>query len=94
MKPDDDGLPLVYVFSTCTDSIRLMPCMQHDKTKPEDLDTDAEDHIADEWRYGCMSRPMPKLLGAPKKKAPHPLSLDGMAPIILPPRESSAYVVV
>lgn len=95
MKPDGDGLPMVYVFSTCTDSIRLMPCMQHDKVKPEDLDTDAEDHIADEWRYACMSRPMPRLLGAPNRpKKPHPLSMDGMAPIVLPMRESQGYVVV
>jgi len=25
--------------------------------RQEDLNTDAEDHAADDWRYGCMSRP-------------------------------------
>lgn len=52
-----DGRPMLYAFSTCTDSIRTIPMLQHDPVKPEDLDTSAEDHAADEWRYACMSRP-------------------------------------
>jgi hypothetical protein len=54
---DDDGLPMAVCFSTCTDSIRTIPALQHDPDHPEDLDTNGEDHAADEWRYGCMSRP-------------------------------------
>ena len=54
---DGDGRPMLYVFSTCTDFIRTVPSLQHDPDKPEDLDTEGEDHIADEARYGCMSRP-------------------------------------
>lgn len=54
---DDDGLPMIVCFSTCTDSIRTIPALQHDPDRPEDLDTDMEDHAADDWRYGCMSRP-------------------------------------
>jgi hypothetical protein len=54
---DGDGNPMVVCFSTCVDSIRTIPALQHDQSKPEDLDTDAEDHAADEWRYACMSRP-------------------------------------
>jgi len=57
MKGDGDGRPMIYTFSTCTDSIRTIPALQHDPDKPEDLDTDGEDHAADEWRYACMSRP-------------------------------------
>ena len=49
--------PMVYCFSTCVDSIRTIPSLQHDPDKAEDLDTEAEDHAADEWRYACMSRP-------------------------------------
>lgn len=49
--------PMLYVFSTCRDFIRTVPMIQHDTSRPEDLDTDAEDHVADEARYGCMSRP-------------------------------------
>lgn len=52
-----DGAPMLYVADTCTNFIRTVPVLQHDATKAEDLDTEAEDHIADEARYGCMSRP-------------------------------------
>ena len=30
----------------------------YDEHKPEELDTEGEDHAADEWRYFCMSRPI------------------------------------
>lgn len=56
-KGDDDGNPMVVTFSTCLDSIRTIPALQHDKVRPEDVDTDGEDHAADEWRYACNSRP-------------------------------------
>lgn len=52
-----DGDPMVRCFSTCIDSIRTIPALQHDTNKPEDLDTEGEDHAADDWRYGHMSRP-------------------------------------
>lgn len=52
-----DGVPMIYCFTTCRDSIRTIPVLQHDERRPEDLDTSAEDHAADEWRYACMSRP-------------------------------------
>jgi hypothetical protein len=57
---DGDGLPMIVCFSTCTDSIRTIPALQHDDNRPEDLDSDMEDHAADDWRYGCMSRPWVK----------------------------------
>jgi hypothetical protein len=49
--------PMLYVFSTCRDLIRTLPSLQHDNNRPEDVDTDGEDHIADEVRYACLSRP-------------------------------------
>jgi hypothetical protein len=54
---DNDGHPMLVVFSTCIDTIRTLPVLQHDPDRPEDLDTTAEDHAADEIRYACMSRP-------------------------------------
>jgi len=51
------GRPMIYTFSTCRDSIRTIPVLQHDPDRAEDLDTESEDHAADEWRYACMSRP-------------------------------------
>jgi hypothetical protein len=53
----DGERPMIYCFSTCRDSIRTIPVLQHDDDRPEDLNTESEDHAADEWRYGCMSRP-------------------------------------
>ena len=53
----ENGKPMIYCFSTCVASIRTIPVLQHDPARAEDLDTTAEDHAADDWRYGCMSRP-------------------------------------
>jgi hypothetical protein len=53
----DGENPMLYVFSTCRDLIRTLRALQHDPDRPEDLDTAAEDHAADECRYACMSRP-------------------------------------
>ena len=55
---DHNGYPQMYVFSTCRDFIRTIPTLMYDEHKPEDLDSDGEDHAADEWRYFCMSRPI------------------------------------
>ncbi len=53
----ENETPMLHVMDTCRDFIRTVPVLQHDPDKAEDLDTDAEDHIADEARYACMSRP-------------------------------------
>lgn len=54
MTFDENGRPLMYVFNTCKNFIRTIPLLQYDENKVEDLDTDGEDHIADETRYLCM----------------------------------------
>ena len=53
----EDGRPMLYFFSTCRDTIRTLPALQHDDKRPEDVDTDGEDHAADETRYACAARP-------------------------------------
>lgn len=60
-----DGQPMIYTFDTCIDSVRTIPLLQHDETHPEDIDTDMEDHAADDWRYACMSRPWIKPVEKP-----------------------------
>lgn len=55
---DDNGYPRMYVFDNCKGFIRTVPGLMYSETRPEDLDTAGEDHIADEWRYMCMSRPI------------------------------------
>lgn len=52
-----DGRPMIYFFNTCVDSIRTIPALQHDQDRTEDVNSDSEDHAADECRYACMSRP-------------------------------------
>jgi hypothetical protein len=64
---DEEG-PMLAVFDTCRDFIRTVPVLQHDPMRPEDLDTTAEDHIADETRYACLSRPfIPRRAPAPTR---------------------------
>lgn len=53
----EDSKPMIYFFSTCVHTIRTLPALQHDVLRPEDVDTEAEDHAPDETRYACMSRP-------------------------------------
>jgi len=64
----DDDTPMIYTFTTCVDSIRTIPLLQHDESNPEDLDSDMEDHAADEWRYACMSRPWVRVIDGERKK--------------------------
>lgn len=46
-----DQPPRLKVFSTCVDLIRTLPSLVHDKHNPLDVDSDGEDHAADELRY-------------------------------------------
>ena len=55
---DEDGYPKMYVFNNCRDFIRTIPLLCYDEHKVEDLDTSMEDHVADEWRYFLMTRPI------------------------------------
>ena len=64
---DSNGYPRCYIFSNCKGFIRTIPLLQYDDHRPEDLDTDGEDHIADEWRYLCMARPIAPLREIPQK---------------------------
>ena len=63
------GRPMAYCFSTCADSIRTIPVLQHDPNVAEDLDTTSEDHAADDWRYACMSRPWIRQVAEPRPDA-------------------------
>ncbi len=73
-----DGRPMIYTFSTCTDSIRTIPVLQHDASRAEDVDTHTEDHAADEWRYAVMSRPWTAPVPRPKPNVAAPVTFDAM----------------
>ena len=49
--PESAGL---WVFENCVDWIRTVPVLQRDSKNPDDVDTDSEDHAADETRYAIM----------------------------------------
>ena len=70
-KFDEEGYAKLYIFDNCKDSIRVIPLMMYDEHKPEDLDTDLEDHILDSIRYFCMSRPIAPREVIEKKKPMH-----------------------
>lgn len=57
LRGNADGHPMIFFSEHCRDLIRTLPMMQHDEHRPEDLDTDAEDHAVDDARYACLSRP-------------------------------------
>lgn len=65
---DSNGRPRMYVFDNCKDFIRTIPLLVYDEHKVEDVDTDLEDHIADEWRYAAMSRPVKPLRPVARRK--------------------------
>jgi hypothetical protein len=54
---DADERPMLLLFSSSRDLIRTLPALQHDDARPEDVDTDMEDHAPDSLRYACLSRP-------------------------------------
>jgi hypothetical protein len=65
-----DGRPMIYCFSNHADSIRTIPALQHDPVRPEDVNTESEDHAGDEWRYACMSRPFVRVPATPARSVP------------------------
>lgn len=74
---DDNGIPMMYIFDTCKAFIRTLPELIYDEHKPEDVDTDGEDHCFDEVRYLCQMNPITPPVRAPKAPAPYdPLSTD------------------
>jgi hypothetical protein len=46
--------PGMFIFDTCRHFIRTVPSLPRDEKDPDDVDTDAEDHVGDESRYRCL----------------------------------------
>ena len=65
---DENGYSRMYIFSNCHAFIRTIPLLVYDKYRVEDLDTGMEDHVADETRYFCMSRPVSPLRPVEQKQ--------------------------
>lgn len=74
LRPAADGIPWLTVSPNCRYLIRTMPLAQSDKSNPEDVDTNGDDHALDTLRYGAMSRPSPS---AKASKPPLPRGAAG-----------------
>ena len=77
MRFDENGIPMMYVFSNCKAFIRTIPTLIYDANRPEDVDSKLEDHCYDEFRYLCMENPMkPVKIPDKKPKIYNPLDDD------------------
>jgi hypothetical protein len=45
--------PGLFVSALCAQFLRTVPVLPRDEKDPDDVDTEAEDHVADETRYRC-----------------------------------------
>ena len=66
--------------SDCRDFIRTIPTLTADPMKPDDVLKQGEDHIGDETRYMCMSRPMKQEKPKPKRPSNDPLRFHDLVP--------------
>jgi|LGOV01.1.fsa_nt_gb hypothetical protein len=73
---DDRGIPMMYIFNNCTDTIRTFPILQTAERDIEDIDTTKEDHIYDEVRYLCMLNPIAPRNNEIEIKPYNPLNAD------------------
>jgi len=55
------GEPGLVIFNNCRNLISQLPSIPLDRNNPEDVDTNAEDHLYDALRYGIMTRPRSNL---------------------------------
>ena len=70
LRFDENGRPKLQVFNTCREFIRTVPTLPYSTKKPEDIDSDAEDHIYDECRYVCMDHPIAATKKPPREYKP------------------------
>ena len=84
---DENGYAMMYVFEGCKAFIRTMPLLMYDDHRPEDLDTEGEDHVADEVRYMCMARPIKPVMSV----AAEPVWSDPLNQMEKPERHDRIY---
>ena len=65
-----NGVPLLQIYSSCNHFIRTVPSLVIDPNNVEDVDTDSEDHCADEACHILMHRPVRGGVTAPEIRRP------------------------
>lgn len=66
-NPIPPEFPGFYCTSSCEQFIRTVLSIPRDKKNQDDVDTDTEDHIADEFRYEINKKPRPTMHRAKMK---------------------------
>lgn len=69
---DENGIPMIYIFSNCKEFIRTIPNLVYSEKKVEDIDTETEDHIYDEARYALQEH----VIGRREHAKPVPVMYD------------------
>ena len=62
--------PMFQVYEGCTHFICTVPNLVSDKHNPEDVNSDQEDHVFDEWKIALMSRPLVPQIAVARKTGP------------------------
>lgn len=62
LRDAPDGAPWLMFHPRCVTTTRTIPALVRDKSDPDDIDTNGEDHPADTVRYGVMGRPTPTVM--------------------------------
>lgn len=57
LEGDEDRGPRMLIMANCTHWRRTVPILPRDERNWDDIDTDTEDHIADDTRYMAMWKP-------------------------------------
>jgi PBSX family phage terminase large subunit len=74
LRFNEDGIPGMYVFTTCRHFIRTLPTLIYDEKHVEDIDTEGEDHPYDAVRYMLMKDPVyPEKQPSPPPRPYNPL---------------------
>lgn len=87
---DEKRKPLLQFFSNCLQTIKTLPGLIHDSRKPEDIDSDGDDHHADALRYGLMTRPLN--IFKPKQQHIPTFSFENLMGRNLEKRRQKGYV--
>ncbi len=56
--PTERARPMLRMMRRCTSPIRTLPALQTDKTNPDDVDTEGDDHDWDMLMYACLENPV------------------------------------
>lgn len=81
---------LLFFAHTNKHAIRTIPEIQHDENRPEDVNSDMEDHVPDEVRYACQSRPR-TIKESTKPKGPKPWTMDWIISLDNQEKQVSKY---